>query len=295
MSRQFEVKAVHGEPRAWEGHGKNFLSYNVDFEPLGGGAVEMNVEWAQVDTTPAPTAGQKVAGDISEGNFGPKFKKDNEATKEMGGGAPQQFSSSSEATASNTAKTEVDWDAKEARITRQAILKVVAPTINEVRSLTPEIKAVVEDIEQFVAEAPKRPLGQGASQGAVPATSSPQVSPPLGAAPGSPPVDLSGARTEEPQPKISLNFDRSEIPTTNRDEVLKLLDYAGLAHAPAREKVADYITGPLLVEGRSDAALSALQDLDRQGNALAQLVKGTETWVGNKLPSAPVAEDDIPF
>jgi hypothetical protein len=266
-------------PNPWE-HGITF--YDMIFDRNG---QRFGCSWGTKGGEPQP--GEEVTGEFSQKPDGSwKFSKGTK-DKAGGGGSTETRTSNN----SKASKDDVDWDAKEARITRQAVLKILSPTINKMategRVVCDSTRILVEELEQFVSEAPKRPLGQGTSQGAARTGSSPQPPSPPIAAPDSAPVDFSGARTEEPRP--SLNFPKEDL--VNRDHVLQLLDSAGLTSAAAREKVADYITGPLLVEGRSDAALSALQDLDRQGNALAQLKTSTEAWIKGPLPTADGFDD----
>lgn len=272
-------------------YGRN-QSYTLDLQLEDGSVVQDIVSNRKIKddgTHKEPQEQEVVWGDLLPMPKGQrKLKLDYEAMKQ--GGAPQQFShgSSSETSTSNNSKPassgEVDWDRKNGEIRRQHSQEMALRTMAIIGWPSKGTSDILRDVaflaDEFDADAIA--AGQKASQGAVPATSSPQESPPLGAAPDSSSVDLSGARTTEPG-------------VTDRDEVLKLLDYAGLVHAPAREKVADYITGPLLVEGRSDAALSALQDLDRQGNALAQLQTKTEEWIKGPLPTADGFDDSIPF
>lgn len=288
----FTVTGVH-DRKEWTGNYGPMVSYVLDLEDESGHK-SMDVELNRKPESREPEVGEQFVGHLESGKFGDKLKIDFEATKELHkGGGGSQFRSSETSTSNNSkpASTgEVDWDAKEARITRQAVLKVVAPTINELRSLTPEIKAVVEDIEKFVSEAPKRPLGQKASQGAVPATSSPQESPPLGAAPDSPPVDLSGARTEEPKP--SLNFDKSEIPDDAHQWVESLLVVAGAGSA-ARE-LALYAVNKL----RPDQLKTLEGELNdseqgRKAEGLKRVEASYEKAEGHPVPDRN--EDDIPF
>lgn len=138
-------------------------------------------------------------------------------------------------------------------------------------------------LDEFKAEVA---AGQKASQGQLPppthrATESQTAAPEQSSAD----IDFSSARKEEPDS------------TVDRDHIMQLLDSAGLVYAGAQEKVADYLMGPLTVDGRVGSALSGLQDFDRQGVTLAKLQTQTEQWTGETLPQGDAldGDDSIPF
>lgn len=81
MSATYTVTDVVGEPREWQSkHGGTFLSYRVALKD-----VEGVVELSQKPETPAPKAGDLLAGEIlpAQGSFPPKFRKEK---RDFGGG-----------------------------------------------------------------------------------------------------------------------------------------------------------------------------------------------------------------
>lgn len=182
----FEVKSVGESPREWSGHGKTFLSYKVDLV-ADDGILERAVEWNKVADSQAPRQGEHVAGEIEEGKFGPKFKIDYEASKELNqGGSQTRSQPSSEASSGSKGgwQPESERDPERAaRILRQHSQEMAiryVSLIAEKRGDVPQLSEIfqrADDFDQDVIQA-----GQGSRQGQdasqqVDVASSPPVSP----------------------------------------------------------------------------------------------------------------------
>lgn len=119
-------------------HGGEFQKFYVDFE----GSPDTYWRRKKGDT---PKVGQSYYGTISEGQYGPIFKKE----KLPEGHQPPSGSSDYQRS------TEVRSGDRDASISRQVALKILAPSINEAAALTPAIKATCIEIEEFIANAGK--------------------------------------------------------------------------------------------------------------------------------------------
>jgi hypothetical protein len=257
-------------PNPWE-HGITY--YDMIFDRNG---QRFACSWGTKGGEPQP--GEEVTGEFSQKSDGSwKFTK---GSKDKPGGGP----SSSEASTSNNSKgpsSETDWEVRNAEIRRQHSQEMALRWLANGQANLSTVDQLAEIADWFDQDAIA--AGQKASQGqqssGAPASST--------AAPEQSPVDFSGARKEEP----------SGFSTLDREHVMQLLDNAGLTFPAAQEKVTDYITGPLLVAGREKKALGGLQDLDRQGNVLAQLKSETEEWIKSPLPQGDAldGDSDIPF
>lgn len=246
-------------------HGGQLDKWYIGLKNLDGGSNCDDAYWQRKSPSEV-TVGDKVFGKVEDGDYGDRFYLEKEEGYEATTGTS---GASNNSPASSPPRRDID-----ASIARQVALKILSPWICEDKNFGSDHEAVVKDLERFILEA-----GQPKDE---------------------PPVDLSGARTEEPiPPKPSVNFHKDELPKgldIDRDHIMQLLSSAGLVYAGAQEKVADYLMGPLTVEGRAQKALSGLQDLDRQGKVLAELRSGTEKWIGSPLDEGPKGvDDDIPF
>lgn len=260
-------------------HGGQLDKWYVGLRNLDGGSDCEDAYWQRKSPSEV-TVGDQVYGKVEEGDYGFRFylEKDEDVQRPR----------SSEASTSNNSKSatssgETNWEVRNAEIRRQHSQEMAVRLLLgrkqglEGVDAKAELEASANWFDQDAIAA-----GQRASQGQTPSTSR-SDSP---AAPEqSSAIDFTGARKEEPSS------------TLDRDHIMQLLSSAGLFYAGAQEKVADFIMGPLLLEGRSDAALSALQDHERQANALTQLKTSTERWTGQPLPQGDAldGQENVPF
>jgi hypothetical protein len=275
-------------------HGGQFDKFYVGLRNLDGGTDCEDAYW-QRKAPSEVTVGDKVYGKIEEGDYGFRFylEKDEEGNSRPPGGSTESKTSNNSKASSGG---ETNWTERNAEIRRQHSQQVAiefAALSDESAETT--LNGLTKLIDWFDQDAIA--AGQRASQGAAQTGDSPHSSS-LPAAPDSPSADMdfSGARTEEPG-HTSLNFPKSDLPDVDRDHIMRLLSSAGLVFAGAQEKVADYILTQLVVAGREKAALSGLQDHERQGVVLAQLKVETEKWIGSPLPQGDALDGDesIPF
>jgi hypothetical protein len=72
----YEVVDVKPDPRQWENKHNNqpMLSWRIDIRDASG-TVHQNVELAQRASSPAPTVGQALEGNLDNTQYGLKFKK----------------------------------------------------------------------------------------------------------------------------------------------------------------------------------------------------------------------------
>lgn len=91
MSANYEVVAVSDTVRDWDStKGGPMKGYRVHLKGEDGGIVA-NCEWSRKQTSPAPTVGQKLYGDIDlEAQYGPKFKQ----AQQGGGGGGGSYGKS---------------------------------------------------------------------------------------------------------------------------------------------------------------------------------------------------------
>jgi hypothetical protein len=84
----YEVVDVKPDPRQWENKHNNqpMLSWRIDIRDAAG-TVHQNVELPQRASSPAPTVGQALDGNLDNTQYGLRFKK--AFTPGAGGGAPR--------------------------------------------------------------------------------------------------------------------------------------------------------------------------------------------------------------
>jgi len=258
-----DVRAGKTEPNP---HGGQFQKFYVDFEG------SMDTYWRR-SAGDEPEVGKTYYGTITEGNYGPMFKKEKKPDGHSGG-------SSERSTGGTSSGRDLD-----ASIARQVALKILAPRLNAEGldgEKLPSVEHEAERIERFILAA-----GQKASQGAG-----------AGSTGGGSPTPSSGHATSAPPPGEALDFSgaRKEEPnaTQDLDDYRQLLWNAGLEPAAARDKCAEFM-GVVPPADRLNKAISGLQDLDRQGSVLGQLKAETEEWIKGPLPKAQALDDDIPF
>jgi hypothetical protein len=259
----------------WEGKfGKN-QAYALDLR-LADGTVEMGVtsnrKLKEDGSHNEPQEGETLMGTIEpDGRGGEKLRIDYDATREMGG-APRPSGGSTESTTSNNSS--MAQSEKDRSIAWQVSLKVLSGTINErVKNREP---ALNDHILHSLGEIQASILDTG-RVAAIP----------------EPPVDLSGARTDEAG-HTSLNFPKSEIPDDSHQWVESLLSVAGAADhaAPVLAKYAVNVLRP-------DQLKTLEGELNDSDNAvkLAGLRRVEASYVkaeGHPIP-APQYDDTIPF
>lgn len=275
-------------------HGGQFDKFYVGLKNLDGGVDCEDAYW-QRKAPSEVTVGDQVYGKIEEGDYGFRFYLE----KDEDGRRTRSSESSTGNNKPASSGGETDWEARNAEIRRQhsqgeaiEALKLAGyPSDGDWDLLKQGIKEWADWFDQdAIAAGQKAGATQGDSDGlsgaaqssasAVPGQSSASLQPSAVERD----LDFSGARTSEPN-------------TVDRDHIMYLLSSAGLVHAGAQEKVADYIMGPLTVEGRAQKALAGLQDHDRQAAVLAQLKSSTEEWTKQPLPQGDAldGEEDPPF
>lgn len=282
----YEVIAVK-DRKEWSGNFGPMVTYVMDVEDEDG-MLSPKVELNRKPESREPQIGERFAGHLEETNFAEKLKVDFEQTKELNQGARRPSGGSTESKTSNNSKGDVDWDKRNAEIRRQhseeMALRVLIgmDELKGVHDATEAQSAIAGWADWFDQDAIE--AGQEASQGQLPSPSGAGESQTAAPEQSSADLDFTGARKQEPG-------------TVDRDHIMQLLSSAGLVYAGAQEKVADYILTQLSVAGREKAALTGLQDLDRQGTVLAQLEKETEKWLGSPLPQGDAldGDDSIPF
>jgi hypothetical protein len=268
VSQQMTITRVMEGDEWGNDYGRN-QSYTLDLQLEDGSVVQDIVSNRKIrdGTHKEPQENEVVWGDLLPmGKNQRKLKLDYDAMKEHGSGSSPRSSRPSESS-TGTKSSEVDWDAKEARITRQAVLKVLSPSINEHGGLTASIKATVEEIEQFVSEAPSRPLGQGVSQGQPPSTFPSDSGSP--AASGSPPADDS-------------------------HEWMENLLIQGGASSYAAGRLASFAIEELSPENLKKCE-GLLSNLDSQVEGRKRLETSYTKAKGEPVPQMDPHEDDIPF
>lgn len=272
--------------KEWSGNYGPMVTYVLDVEDENG-SFSPKVELNRKPESREPQSGERFVGHLEETNFAEKLKIDFEATKELNKGTSYEAStgtSGGSQSVSKGQKGDVDWDCRNAEIRRQHSQEMTLRLITSSQfTLAAEnAKAVIADwadwFDQDAIEAGQK-YGQKASQGAGAAHKD-----------GGSPTPSSVGQAFSPPPEKSSADER------NLQEYGELLDNAGLTVAAARDKVSEYM-GLVLPAARLTKALSGLQDLDRQGNTLAQLKKETEDWIGGPLPQGDALDGDesIPF
>lgn len=288
MSKPYVVKAVAEQTREWSGKGGGtFLSYSVDFEdPVG--IIQQSVEWSRKPESRPPTAGEEVVGEIQEGRFGPKFKLDFEATKELQGGTRQNASQPSSRPSGGSKgswQPESERDPERAaRILRQHSQEMAIrfmSMLGKVPQMGKAQEALTELIDWFDQDVHK--AGQAASQGAGRAKEARSDSSP--APPDSPPA--------RPEPG-----DEEKSMLKDIDMAILEVPGADLMAADARYQIGLYMLSELQ-EADRDRALNQLCNkgsMEGQIATLDAMKKRTEKWTGHRLPQ-PVEDplDDVPF
>ncbi|HET7455412.1 MAG TPA: hypothetical protein VFJ76_07825 [Solirubrobacterales bacterium] len=247
-------------------HGGEFQKFYVDFEGSD------DTYWRRRKGD-APEVGKSYYGTISEGNYGPMFKKEKrpEGSSEAstgGGGSKREW------------KPESQYDPeKVARITRAHAQKMALEWAALLQQSPGPLTLTLPNIFQL-ADAFQHDIetnGQAAIQGAgAGATSSAQASSPATApAPESRPTE--GLADLE----MALN----ETPS------------GSFMGAEARALVAKYMQTQLAPDDLTRACnqLTNKGDQEQQEMTFRAMCKRTEKWKGQPLPTAPQPDDDIPF
>lgn len=119
MPALYTIESVDPETRTWDSRFGQMLSYKVTF------ATGETVEVSQKPTTPAPQAGQTLFGTVTEGQYGLKFKKEQQqpGASKQGGFTPvaqslPTFEKGSEPKGGD-APDQAYWEERNRRIQRQ--------------------------------------------------------------------------------------------------------------------------------------------------------------------------------
>jgi hypothetical protein len=242
-------------------HGGEFQKYYVDFEGSD------DTYWRR-RAGDKPEVGRSYYGTISEGNFGPIFKKEKVPDGALSG-------SSEASTGKREWKPESQYDPeKVARMSRAHAQEMAlrwAALLPDRGDLT--LAKIFQFTDAF--ERDVETSGQAASptQGLTHAKES--ASPPTSASP------------ESGSPSAELN---------ELAECARALDTAGLTYAPARDKVAQYmVTMPEADRLRAIKQLVDAGDPETLAMTLRAMKQRTESALKKPLPSAPNPDDDIPF
>lgn len=84
MPATYTIRKVHDNPRSWQSkQGGPMVSYKVDLDGPNG---RDGVEWSRREGSAMPVVGQRVEGEIEQGNYGPKLKVARPAGTGFGGG-----------------------------------------------------------------------------------------------------------------------------------------------------------------------------------------------------------------
>lgn len=289
MSQPMTVERVVKE-NEWEGKfGKN-QAYSLDLK-MPDGRLEMGVtsnrKLKDDGTHNEPREGEELMGSIEpDGRGGEKLKIDYDATKELSQGA--QFPSSESSTSnSSSPKQETDWEVRNAEIRRQHSQGEAVQVLAHMGSYVMGERTVpIDKLQGWIKEwadwfdqdaiAAGQKYGQEPIHGAGHqdvASASP--------APGSAPVDFSGARTEEPGPDTHQWLEA-------------LLVVAG-APTYASQKLATYALEKLLPDQRKTLE-TELNDPDSSVKAagLKRVEASYEKTEGHAVPQIDPS-DDIPF
>jgi len=261
-------------------HGGEFQKFYVDFEGSD------DTYWRR-NAGDHPETGKTYYGTISEGNYGPMFKKEKKPDGGYTGSSETSTKSSGEY---QRPKTPQD----QAEIRRQHSQQVAIELCREIGVFEPHhVESAETELRKWADffDADAIAAGQKASSGVDGNDQGVKENPiDLTAAE----MDFTGARTEEPKPPTSLNFDKSELADDSHQWIESLLVVAGAGSA-ARE-LALYAVNKL----RPDQLKTLEGELNdpeqsRKVEGLKRVEASYEKAEGHPVPVAPVAEDDIPF
>lgn len=267
----YTVSGVH-DRKEWSGNFGPMVTYVLDVTDETGHKA-MDVELNRKPESREPEEGERFVGHLESGKFGEKLKIDFEATKELNRGGGHREASTSNTSKPASSKGDVDWDAKEARIMRQAVLKIIAPMIHAKGDLTLDLKRVCEEIEDFIVAAPSRPLDQKASQGAG-----------AGTGEGGSPRPFSDPVRKAPPPE--------EAPKDTHWWLSNLLEQGG-ASSHAAGILANFALEELSPENLKKCE-ALLSNLDSQVDGRERLEKSYVKAHG-PLPTREELDEDIPF
>lgn len=283
MSTVFTVKSVGPDPREWSSqHGGTFLSYKVDLaEPDG--KVAKGVEWNKKPESQAPQVSEEVVGHLEEGKFGPKFKIDYEATKELSqGNRPSGASSAPSKGSAKPWQPESERDPERAaRILRQHSQEMAirwAALLPDRENLT--LAGILQYADAFDRDVQQ--AGQAAVQGA--GVTRPPANPQ--AQGGTPSTTPAPEQRSAPSEEIrDVEMALSEPPSGQ------------FISAAGRTVIANYMLCELPPEEllRACNQLTNKADQGQQDMTLRAMKLRAEWWSGKPLPSSPPDEEPIPF
>jgi len=263
---EYLIEAV-GTPREWGNDFGRFFAYPLTLQGEAG-----EIEWSRKQESRAPVPGERIVGDITNGQHGRKIKVDLNATKELSGGSSGGGSRGGPAK-SREYKPEHEFDpAKTARIGRshaqEMALRLFA--INEPHPSTSkqitvaDVLAIADEFQADVEAAAKAAQGAGG----------------VGTGAESPP----GSREASPAPAQEIQ--------SNAEYLSRLLEEAGFDSA-AWPLIQRYIEETFDNDRRTKVE-AALKDPAQRDRAKAVLVSEVEKWSGKPLPVAD-PDEEIPF
>jgi hypothetical protein len=254
---EYLIEAV-GTPREWGNDYGQFFAYPLTLQGEAG-----EIEWSRKKESRAPVPGERIVGDITNGQHGRKIKVDFNATKELSGGS--SGGSRSHGSKSKEWKPESQYDPeKTARITRSHAQKVAVEAAvgagyfqGEITpaKLDDDLKPLIDWFEADVNNAAAKAAGAG--------------------------VPISGGAAPAP----------AEI-QSNAEYLSRLLEEAGFDSA-AWPLVQRYIEETFDNDRRTKVE-AALRDPAQRDRAKGVLIGEVEKWSGKPLPVAN-PDDEIPF
>jgi hypothetical protein len=264
-----DVRVGKTEPNP---HGGEFQKYYVDFEG------SEDTYWRR-KAGDKPEVGKSYYGTITEGNYGPMFKKEKRPDGAPSGSA--EASTGSKGTWQPESQRDPERAARILRQHSQSAAVTVVLGDPGFADASPDRKkeAIKEWTDWFDRDV--HATGQATVQGAGAASQSPYRG-----SQGTSPANASAPEQRSAE---------------DQQDVEMALDTAGMVSAPARAIVANYMLSELEPARLLKACnqLTNAADLETQANTLQALKQMAERWSGEPLPTeasgATDPDDDIPF
>lgn len=273
MSQRMTITRVMEGAEWGNDYGRN-QSYTLDLELEDGSVAQDIVSNRKIrddGSHKEPQEQEVVWGDLLPmGKNQRKLKLDYDAMKERGSGGGYEAKTGTSGGSNNSSKGSAPGRDIDASIARQVALKIVAPLIIEEKGLHRTTREIVTEIEAFILEAGRAP---------------------------EPPVDLSGARKEEPDPvaAVAQAFDATPVDDTHQWLENELV-VAGASSVAARS-LATYAVEKLLPEQRKtlEGELRSTDDASK-ASGRRRLEASYVKTEGHAVPTdAPEDDPSIPF
>ena len=276
MTATYVAKAVRPGKTSENPHGGTLQAFYVDFEKLDG-TIEEGVYWRRKEGN-TPNVGETYEGEITQGDYGPRFKQSKQ------GGFSSTTSSGSQNHSQKKWQPEAERDPeRSARILRQHSQEMALRmlSLDAVQTSREDFQFNFEDVRKLADQFDKdvNEAGQAARSAQGSSVGAPQGG-------------------DAHSPGVASGPEPTSPPAEDLKDLEMAIDTAQPTPAKARELIARYMLSELPADEQNRACnqLCNTADLETQAKTIKALRERTEKWTGKPLPAGPPESDEsIPF